>query len=97
MPDNKVSGMLETFLQVLVPSTAEELLDYAKQSCTEAGKLGAKFKPYQLTKAEIYTWLAWQDEPGRQLHQAVQERILDPTSSSEAAGFVAWFRDLFEV
>ena len=96
MPDNSKCGMLETFLQYLAPTGSESLVEYAKETCEEAANRGATYTPHQKTKAEIYTWLSWQNEPGRQLHQAVKERILDPSSSS-AAGFVEWFRELFEL
>jgi len=96
MPDNKTSGMLESFLQFLAPSETEDILTLAKESCAAAKASGAKFKDVHLAKAEIYTWLAWQDEPGRQLHEAVSERILEPTSP-QASEFVSWFRELFEV
>ncbi len=47
-------------------------------------------------KADIHTWLAWQNPPGRQLHQAVMERILDP-KHPKAQIFVNWFRDLYDL
>ncbi len=96
MPDNSTTGMLESFLQYLAPTESDDLLDYAKQVCGEAASRGAPFKDAHRPKAEIYTWLAWQDEPGRQLHEAINERILHP-SSPHAASFVQWFRDLFDV
>jgi hypothetical protein len=49
-----------------------------------------------MIKTELYTWLAKQDPPSRQLHQAVMERILDPTHHSMAL-FIKWFRDLYQV
>mgnify|MGYP007114276937 CR=1 FL=1 len=96
MPDNSTSGMIESFLQYLAPTSSEDLLDYARQVCVDVSARGAPFKDAHRAKAEIYTWLAWQDEPGRPLELAVKERILDP-SSAQAASFVQWFRDLFEV
>lgn len=98
MPDNQSHGMLETFLLQLVPGgEADPLLAYARQSCVHAkANLNAPYKDTQIRKAEIHTWLAWQDEPGRQLHQAVSEMILNPKSPA-AGPFVRWFRELFEV
>lgn len=43
-----------------------------------------------------HTWLAWQDEPGKQLHQAVEHGIFDP-QSPRSRPFVKWFRRLFEL
>lgn len=96
MPDNKSRGMLETFLLFLAPGTTSPLVQYARNACRTAKKKGASYKDVHQDKAEIYTWLAWQDEPGRTLQQAVKERILDP-ESPHAAGFVSWFQDLYQV
>lgn len=98
MPDNQSHGMLEAFLLQLVPrGEADPLLAYARQSCQHAKEnLKAPYKGTHVRKAEIHTWLAWQDEPGRQLHQAVSEMILNP-KSPYAEPFVRWFQKLFEV
>lgn len=97
MPDNQSRGMLETFLCYLVPEAGSALWNHA-QAATSSAKVSwrAPFKERHLDKAEIYTWLAWQDEPGCQLHEAVKHRILDPCSPF-AQPFVAWFRRLFEL
>ena len=96
MPDNRLTGTLEDLLVQLVPADAKRLFDLAKQCVEEASVLGATFKPVQRTKARIHTWLAWQNEPGRPLHQAVDHHVLDPTRA-ESAPFVRWFRGLFSV
>jgi hypothetical protein len=96
MPDNQSRGMLETFLMYLAPQDNDAVLRYAAEACRTAKEMGAPFKEAQTTKAEIHTWLAWQDEPGRQLHQAVKERLLNP-NAPYARPFLNWFRKLFEV
>lgn len=96
MPDNKEQGMLETFLQFLLPENGKALWDFSEQTCQQAKAQGACFKDCHSDKAKIYTWLAWQNPPGRQLHQAVTERILSP-ASPQAAVFMHWFKELFEV
>ena len=96
MPDNRLAGTLEDLLVQLVPVEARRLFDLARQCVEEATSRGATFRPVQLTKARIHTWLAWQDEPGRPLHQAVDHHVLDPTKA-ESAPFVRWFRGLFSV
>ena len=96
MPDNRFSGMLEDFLVRLIPSKSGNLYEFAKNCTAEAAKKGAPFKTPHKTKAEIHTWLAWQDAPGKQLHQALHHRVLSPTNS-ESKAFVSWFRQLFGV
>lgn len=95
MPDNRSHGMLETFLMYLAPNE-DNVVRYAEKACKTARRLGAAYRSVHFEKAKIHTWLAWQDEPGAQLHQAVKEHVLDPRSP-HAAPFVTWFRDLFEV
>lgn len=94
MPDNRSHGMIETFLTYLVPDDSSPVLKYAESARNKARDLGAPYKDVHADKAKIHTWLAWQDPPGRPLHNAVMERLLDPCSP-HAEAFVRWFRSLF--
>jgi hypothetical protein len=94
MPDNKMRGMLETFLTYMIPSSNQALWQFAQATVQEAKNKGAIFTDAHVDKANIYTWLAWQDPPGRQIHQAIMERILDPNHPN-AQKFVAWFKALY--
>lgn len=96
MPDNRSHGMMETFLTYLVPNEDDRILAYAEHARDKARSLGAPYKLVHADKAKIHTWLAWQDPPGRPLHNAVMERLLDPCSP-HAAAFVRWFRSLFGI
>lgn len=96
MPDNLNSGMLETFLTYLVPDVGSDVYQQALTSVSEAKSVGATFSEAHNDKAIIHTWLAWQDPPGRQLHQAVKERILDPDSVLSRV-FVDWFLRLYQL
>ena len=96
MPDNRFSGMMENFLGQLIPENSRHLFEVAKNCVAEAEQHGAPFKEVHRTKATIHIWLAWQDEPGKQLHQAVAHRVLDP-EKPESQAFVNWFRQLFRV
>jgi hypothetical protein len=94
MPNNLVGGMLETFLQSLVPDQSSPVYLHAKEATQKAASLGAPFKEAHFDKALIHAWLAWQDAPGYQLHDAVKFKILDP-HSPQALPFELWFRTLF--
>ncbi len=97
MPDNHNKGMLETFLAYLVPDQSDRLWQFAKTTAQEAKeKYQASFKEVHRDKANIYTWLAWQNEPGRQLHEAVKEPILNATHP-KAQDFVNWFKRLYDL
>ncbi|MEL7409278.1 MAG: DUF3226 domain-containing protein, partial [Cyanobacteria bacterium J06558_2] len=72
------------------------LWQYSQESVEEAEKKGANYRKNHVDKAKIYTWLAWQDEPGNQLHIAVKKKILNP-QHPKAKEFIKWFRDLYEL
>lgn len=95
MPDNQTRGMLETFLTYLIDEN-DYLWDYTKEVVQEAKNKGAKFKETYTDKSAIHTWLAWQYTPGRQLHNAVMERILNP-KHPKAETFITWFKSLYDL
>ncbi|MCA9031053.1 MAG: hypothetical protein KDA66_09610, partial [Planctomycetaceae bacterium] len=72
MPDNVASGMLETFLQKLIRQGSDcTLFEHAQEVCRNVkDNLGAPFKEVHFDKASLHTWLAWNDEPGPQMHEA---------------------------
>jgi hypothetical protein len=97
MPDNSQRGMLETFLLSLRPQSSDgSLWQWADEVVEQAQSRGAPFRASHRDKARCHTFLAWQDPPGRQLHQALKERQLDPQGEGGRA-FVAWFRRLYSV
>ena len=92
MPDNNLDGMLEDFCAKLADSKS---IDFAEQCVNQAeSKKHASFKDVHKAKAVIHTFLAWQDEPGRPLGQAITARTLNPENPI-ANDFVAWLRKLF--
>jgi hypothetical protein len=96
MPDNRRQGMLETFLQALVPEQHRGLWLFAQQSCAQARNHGATYRDVHVDKATIHTWLAWMDPPGKPFGTAFVERLFD-AHAAPAASFLRWFRDLYEL
>ncbi|MGK7961334.1 DUF3226 domain-containing protein [Crocosphaera sp.] len=96
MPDNIMRGMLETFLEYLVPDENNHLWQYAKEVVQEVKIKNAPFKETYTDKAYIHTWLAWQKEPGKQLHDAIKQKFLVATNP-KAQLFVNWFKLLYDV
>ena len=97
MPDNRQQGMLETFLLTLRPAeTSTELWRHTTDAVDQAKLHGAAWQKTHRDKAICHTFLAFQDPPGRQLHQAINERLLDAKSDG-GKRFVAWFRRLYDV
>ncbi len=76
MPNNQETGMLEDFLkQLALPETLA-----TAQSCVKCARRRkvTQFKEAYLSKAEIYTYLAWQDEPGKPFGIAITAHTLHP-------------------
>jgi hypothetical protein len=96
MPDNKSAGDLETFLRYLIPHDQEPLWKLACASVTTAKASGAFCHDSHISKANLYTWLAWQEPPGQSPGLALTRKILDP-QSPYAGAFVAWFKELYQV
>lgn len=95
MPNNQGRGMLETFLQQLIPTGRADLLEYARQSTdTAKEKHQAPFLPVHRDKAVVHTFLAWMDEPGRPFGVSFQNGSFD-ANSTPARLFVEWVKRLF--
>ena len=96
MPDNRFTGMLEDFLVELIPEDSRDLYEIATKCVAEAKSNRAPFRDVHERKAELHTWLAWQDPPGLRLHEAVEHTVLDP-ARADSGTFVNWFRSLFDL
>jgi hypothetical protein len=96
MPDNHSEGNLETFLRFLVPSKLQAVWKHAVESTEIAKKVGCEYRDSHIEKANLYTWLAWQDPPGQSPGECLTRKILDPNATS-AAAFVTWFKKLYQL
>jgi Protein of unknown function (DUF3226) len=96
MPDNRSRGMLETFLCYLVKSDFQPLWTFARECCLKSKDHGARYIEAHGDKANIHTYLAWLDPPGRSLHVSVLARALDARLPL-GEQFVRWFVDLFQI
>ena len=95
MPDNQLPGMLEHFCSFLVP-TNDVLWITAETSLQQVIQQDRRFIERHTIKAHLHTWLAWQEEPGKPIGQAITKRFLDP-KAPHAQQFVQWIRLLFEI
>lgn len=93
MPDNKLPGILEDFVSLLVPP-ADGLMQRVHENVAAIPQAERKFKDKDLPKVYIHTWLAWQKDPGMPLGKAVTAKFLDPHAAG-AGPFVAWLRNVF--
>lgn len=96
MPDNISKGAIELFLKFLVPDTGVPSWQHAIKSVAEAKGKGATYRDCHVDKANLYSWLAWQDEPGQNPGHALTRKVLDAKAPS-AAPFVKWFLELYSL
>jgi hypothetical protein len=96
MPDNQSRGMLETFLQFLVPEPQEAIWTHAQEATVGAVSRGAPCRAAHRDKSHIHAWLAWQDPPGKNMGAALMKNMLN-ARAPYANPFVCWFCRLFDV
>lgn len=94
MPDNRVEGMLEDFLLRLVHEH-DPLAVRAREVVACIPEAERRFASTHGSKAVVHTWLAWQEEPGTALGQAITKRYLDP-ARAPAPAFRRWLIELFD-
>lgn len=95
MPNNTIPGMLEDFISLLIP-VGDVLWPMAQESVQQVVTTERRFPQTQVMKANVHTWLAWQEEPGKPMGQAITKRYLD-AASPQAQQVIGWLRRLFEI
>ncbi|HLQ28076.1 MAG TPA: DUF3226 domain-containing protein [Ktedonobacteraceae bacterium] len=95
MPDNTISGRLEDFMSLLIPA-GDILWPMAQDSVQQVIIKDRRFPQTQAMKANMHTWLAWQEEPGKPMGQAITKRYLD-AAAPHAQQLVEWIRRLFDL
>lgn len=92
MPDNGNEGILEDFIKQCVSTSERNLFNHAVQIVSEIP--APKFKSHHSIKAEIATWLAWQNPPGRGFYCTIEDKLLD-TSHSLFQELENWLKQVF--
>ncbi len=92
MPDNVKGGALEQFLLDIMPPD-DALWPLACNAVSAIPEEIRRFKIHQTRKAELRTWLAWQEDPGIPLGLPITRRRLNP-NALPAARLVAWLKRL---
>ncbi len=90
MPDNILPGMIEDFIKFLVPED-DVLWPLAEDVVQRVIETDQKFRPSYKSKAHLHTWLAWQEEPGSPMGQAITKRYLN-ADEIHAQKLIAWIR-----
>lgn len=95
MPDNTFPGMIEHFISLLRPSN-DILWPMAEDIVEKVVATDCRFPLTQKIKAQVHTWLAWQEEPGKPMGQAITKHYLY-ANAPPAQQFITWIRRLFNL
>lgn len=94
MPNNEEKGMIEDFINYLIPQDDELLLKVETfLSDIETQNLN-KYKEIHHSKAKIHSWLALQEAPGIPMGQAITRKYLT-TDTEDFKVFLEWLKNLF--
>lgn len=96
MPNNKLVGKIENFIRLLVSTEKENLWQIVENTVNAIPNEEKLFADKDIIKAQVHTFLAWQDEPGRPMGESITRRYFQ-TDAPEALNFVEWIRRLFEL
>ena len=92
MPNHQDNGMLEDCLWDGLKSDSNDLKDYAVKVID--GLPCRLFSEYHITKAQLYTWLAWQKRPGQTMDVTVNGKLLD-IEHEKISGLLKWMSKVF--
>ena len=95
MPDNAIPGMLEDFMSLLIPAK-DVLWPMAQAFVQQVIATERRFPATQQMKANVHTWLAWQEEPGKPMGLAVTKHYFLP-DAPHAQQLIEWVRRLFDI
>jgi len=94
MPNNIDPGVLEDFARAMITED-DPLLTKAIKTVEEIEQQGLnRYTEVERPKVIIHTWLAWQEESGRPLGQAVAHGYLRH-DAPPAVAFITWLQRLF--
>lgn len=95
MPDNRLPGSVEDFVGFLRPP-GDTLWTRAEEAVAQIPDQERLFKPQATIKARVHTWLAWQEEPGTPMGQAITKQYLK-ADAPHALQLLDWLRRLFDL
>ena len=93
MPDNQSEGELEDFVRKCIV-VDDALIPHADDALDKIEEAGIRRYKGKRSKAFVYTWLAWQEEPGIDMRKNFKQGVLS-ANSPIAQTFVEWLNRLF--
>lgn len=94
MPNNQLPGKIEDFIRLLVAEDKEGIWKIAENAVANIPAEERLFADKDVIKAEVHTFLAWQDEPGRPMGESITRKYFE-ADSTEAQTFIGWIRSLY--
>ena len=95
MPNNNSNGMLEDFIAFLIPENDTLLPVVDSTLRTIESRNLNKYSVRHKSKATIYTWLAWQEDPGTPMGLSITKKYLS-TDETTCRKFISWLTELFK-
>jgi len=94
MPNNQLNGMLESFIEFLIPDS-DELLPIVNThlDAIEGNKIN-QYKLIHRDKAVIHSWLAVQEDPGTPMGLSITKKYLS-TDVEQCKVLIDWLLKLF--
>ena len=88
MPDNQSLGFIESFVaEMIAPS--DRLWPLAQGAVEAIPVDDRRFSASHAVKAKVHTWLAWQEQPGTRMPEAIARQYL-LTNCPSALALVRW-------
>ncbi|GKX45199.1 hypothetical protein SOASR015_42330 [Pectobacterium carotovorum subsp. carotovorum] len=95
MPDNKSDGTIEDWIKLNIIDSEKELFSHACKIVKELPL--CKFSNQSIPKAEIATWLAWQNQPGRTIAYTLKDsNELLNIENSNYTKLIEWLTTFFK-
>lgn len=95
MPNNKDDGTIEDWIKSKILDSEKTLLEHACKTVRELPE--KKFSSTSIVKAEIATWLAWQNQPGRTISYALKNNNeLLNINDSGFKNLIEWLENFFK-
>jgi len=89
MPGNGKQGYLEHLLAEMI-DVGDQLWPYAVACVEGLSAVERRFPSARSKKAEVHTWLAWQESPGARISEAVLRQYVR-TNCTAVQDFLSWF------
>jgi len=96
MPNNETSGMIEDFMQFLIPKE-DVLLPKAQKILADLESESINnYKTVHRSKALIHTWLSWQETPGTPMGLAITKSYFSTSNQVLCERYIDWIKELFK-